>query len=156
MSRLPRCRSFRFAGPGGCGRGRYGRLRSRQGHLTPILSRRFAGPKSKESSEAIPINVVGWPGPKHFSARASSTVPRRIGDRRSNQICLGQEARKPIFKLASTVGAIGSHVQAVVEAHNDFKGLAEKLLEGMMRMKSIPRKPQPIISDRCLDLPAVI
>jgi chromosome partitioning protein len=43
-------------------------------------------------------------------------------------IPLGQEARKPIFKLTPADGAIGAHAQAVTEAKNDFKQLAEKLL----------------------------
>jgi len=46
-------------------------------------------------------------------------------------IPMGQEARKPIFHLTSADGAIGSHAQAVQEAYNDFKQLAEKLLERM-------------------------
>ena len=46
-------------------------------------------------------------------------------------IPMGQEARKPIFKLTPADGAIGSHAQAVVEAHKDFKGLEEKLIERM-------------------------
>jgi len=46
-------------------------------------------------------------------------------------IPMGQEARKPIFHLTSADGAIGSHAQAVNEAYNDFKQLAEKLLQRM-------------------------
>jgi chromosome partitioning protein len=46
-------------------------------------------------------------------------------------IPMGQEVRKPIFELTPADGAIGSHAQAVVEAYNDFKQLAEKLLERM-------------------------
>jgi chromosome partitioning protein len=50
-------------------------------------------------------------------------------------IPMGQEARKPIFQLTSADGAIGSHAQAVGEAYNDFKQLAEKLLERMKTTK---------------------
>ena len=46
-------------------------------------------------------------------------------------IPMGQEARKPIFKLTPAEGAIGSHAQAVVNAHGDFEELAKKLLERM-------------------------
>jgi chromosome partitioning protein len=46
-------------------------------------------------------------------------------------IPMGQEARKPIFKLTPADGAIGSHAQAVQDAYTDFKLLAEKLLERM-------------------------
>ncbi|MBI3655926.1 MAG: AAA family ATPase [Acidobacteria bacterium] len=56
-------------------------------------------------------------------------------------IPMGQEARKPIFKLTPADGAIGSHAQAVVEAHKDFKCLAEKLLERMKTTKSSLRTP---------------
>jgi len=44
-------------------------------------------------------------------------------------IPMGQEARKPIFRLTSADGAIGSHAQAVREAFKDFKNLAEELLK---------------------------
>jgi len=46
-------------------------------------------------------------------------------------IPMGQEARKPIFHLTSADGAIGSHAQAVQQAYNDFKQLAETLLQRM-------------------------
>lgn len=48
---------------------------------------------------------------------------------------MAQEARKPIFKLTPADGAIGSHAQAVAEAFNDFKRLAETLLERMKIMR---------------------
>lgn len=44
-------------------------------------------------------------------------------------IPMGQEARKPIFRLKSADGAIGSHAQAVQEAYKDFQHLAKKILE---------------------------
>ncbi|NLF25485.1 MAG: ParA family protein [Deltaproteobacteria bacterium] len=40
---------------------------------------------------------------------------------------MGQEKRKPIFKLTSADGAIGSHVNAVQDAKNDFEELARKI-----------------------------
>ncbi len=46
-------------------------------------------------------------------------------------IPMGQEARKPIFHLTPADGAIGSHAQAVQEAHKDFESLANKLIERM-------------------------
>jgi cellulose biosynthesis protein BcsQ len=51
-------------------------------------------------------------------------------------IPMGQEARKPIFHLTSADGAIGSHAQAVTEAHGDFLRLAEKLTERMDAVNS--------------------
>ncbi|MDP1899655.1 MAG: ParA family protein [Rubrivivax sp.] len=42
---------------------------------------------------------------------------------------MAQEARKPIFQLASADGAIGSHAAAVKDAWSDFKALAVSILE---------------------------
>ncbi len=50
-------------------------------------------------------------------------------------IPMGQEARKPVFRLTPADGAIGGHAQAVEDARKDFKHLAMKLLE---RMKLTP------------------
>ncbi|KJR42535.1 cobyrinic acid a,c-diamide synthase [Candidatus Magnetoovum chiemensis] len=49
-------------------------------------------------------------------------------------IPMAQEARKPIFHLTNADGAIGSHAQAVQDAYQDFKLLAEKLLKLMKKM----------------------
>ena len=46
-------------------------------------------------------------------------------------IPMGQEARKPIFSLTPADGAIGNHAQAVVDARNDFKRLAQALIDRM-------------------------
>jgi cellulose biosynthesis protein BcsQ len=40
---------------------------------------------------------------------------------------MAQEARKPIFKLSTADGAIGSHAAAVQEAFSDFRELADKV-----------------------------
>jgi hypothetical protein len=40
---------------------------------------------------------------------------------------MGQENRKPIFKLTSADGAIGAHANAVQDAKNDFEELARKI-----------------------------
>lgn len=42
-------------------------------------------------------------------------------------ISMGQENRKPIFKLTSADGAIGAHANAVQDAKNDFEELARKI-----------------------------
>lgn len=42
---------------------------------------------------------------------------------------LAQEARKPIFHLSPADGAIGSHAAAAQTARQDFKELAEKIIE---------------------------
>jgi cellulose biosynthesis protein BcsQ len=42
---------------------------------------------------------------------------------------MAQEARKPIFHLKPADGAIGSHLDAVIAAHRDFKTLALRLAE---------------------------
>lgn len=41
---------------------------------------------------------------------------------------MAQEVRKPLFKLTSADGAIGSHSSAVARAKDDFKALADKLI----------------------------
>lgn len=51
-------------------------------------------------------------------------------------IPMAQEWRRPIFDLTPAEGAIGSHAQAVQEAHQDFKELAEKIRERMATAKS--------------------
>lgn len=53
---------------------------------------------------------------------------------------MGQEARKPVFKLTSADGAIGSHAQAVQEAYKDFRFLAKKLLERMGEAAALRRR----------------
>ena len=44
-------------------------------------------------------------------------------------ISMGQEHRKPIFKLTAADGAIGSHAGAVQDARRDFEELAHKILD---------------------------
>lgn len=44
-------------------------------------------------------------------------------------IPMAQEHRKPIFKLSSADGAIGSHANAVQDAKKDFKELASKIAD---------------------------
>jgi len=44
---------------------------------------------------------------------------------------MGQEARKPIFRLTSADGAIGGHGQAVQDAYRDYRSLTETLLARM-------------------------
>lgn len=44
---------------------------------------------------------------------------------------MAQEARKPVFKLTSADGAIGAHSAAVMDAYDDFKTLAQRILEAM-------------------------
>lgn len=48
---------------------------------------------------------------------------------------LGQEARKPVFRLTVADGAIGSHAQAVRDAHGDFDELAKRILERIRTKK---------------------
>ena len=50
-------------------------------------------------------------------------------------IPLGQDARKPIFALATADGALGSHAVAARDAHGDFRTLVEEI---MSRMNSQP------------------
>ncbi|MEZ6017570.1 MAG: AAA family ATPase [Planctomycetota bacterium] len=50
---------------------------------------------------------------------------------------MAQEARKPIFRLSSADGAIGSHSQAVQDAWRDFEALAIKI-EGCLGLAGAP------------------
>jgi len=45
---------------------------------------------------------------------------------------MGQECRKPIFKLTSADGAIGSHANAVQAARDDFRELANRIWGRML------------------------
>ena len=40
---------------------------------------------------------------------------------------MAQEARKPIFRLTTADGAIGSHAAAARDAYTDFKALANRI-----------------------------
>jgi cellulose biosynthesis protein BcsQ len=53
-------------------------------------------------------------------------------------IPMGLEARKPIFKLTTADGAIGSHAQAVAEAYKDFKQLADIIAQRVKIVSDIP------------------
>lgn len=48
-------------------------------------------------------------------------------------IPMAQERRKPIFKLTSADGAIGSHAGAVLDAKKDFQKLADRIMRQMTR-----------------------
>ncbi len=57
-------------------------------------------------------------------------------------IPLAQEARKPIFHLASADGAIGAHAAAVWEANIDFRELANKIRQriGLITESKAPQR----------------
>ncbi|MGF1656890.1 MAG: ParA family protein [Verrucomicrobiales bacterium] len=46
---------------------------------------------------------------------------------------MAMEARKPIFKLQASDGAIGAHTNSVKACEQDFRELAERILEAMAR-----------------------
>ena len=48
-----------------------------------------------------------------------------------NLVPMAQEHRKPIFQLKPADGAIGGHANAAVEAHKDYKRLAQAIIERM-------------------------
>ena len=48
-----------------------------------------------------------------------------------NLVSMGQERRKPIFKLTSADGAVGAHANAVQDARRDFLNLAGKIAAAM-------------------------
>ncbi|WP_419919456.1 ParA family protein [Candidatus Poriferisocius sp.] len=49
---------------------------------------------------------------------------------------LAQEARKPVFKLTSADGAIGSHAVAANSAYDDFRELARNILERVPELRA--------------------
>ena len=49
---------------------------------------------------------------------------------------MGQEVRKPIFRLTSADGAIGAHAAAVQDAYKDFRTLAQSIVERMQNNSS--------------------
>lgn len=49
-------------------------------------------------------------------------------------VSLGQDARRPIFKLSVADGAIGSHAAARLEAFKDF----EELVKEILRRANVP------------------
>ncbi len=42
---------------------------------------------------------------------------------------MAQQARKPIFRLTAADGAIGSHAAAAIDARQDFRALAQKIMQ---------------------------
>ena len=60
--------------------------------------------------------------PEEDSENSLSTIKHYRG-----LVPMAQEARKPIFHLTPTDGAIGSHAASANDAHKDFKALAEKI-----------------------------
>ena len=55
---------------------------------------------------------------------------------------LSQEARKPIFKLTTADGAVGSHAIAVRNAYNDFQALARAIAVNIPELNRLP-SPTP-------------
>ena len=53
---------------------------------------------------------------------------------------MAQEKRKPIFHLKPADGAFGSHAAAVKDAYQDFRNLAEKIIDriGIEKAKTLP------------------
>ena len=46
---------------------------------------------------------------------------------------MAMEARKPIFQLKASDGAIGAHTNSVKECGNDFRKLAENIIKAMTK-----------------------
>lgn len=51
---------------------------------------------------------------------------------------LSQEARKPIFKLTTADGALGSHAVAAKNAYGDFKNLAQVIMKNIPELNRAP------------------
>jgi cellulose biosynthesis protein BcsQ len=55
---------------------------------------------------------------------------------------MAQEARRPVFALRNSDGAIGSHTQTVQKAYRDFSTLAIKIARRMAAVDDPPRPPR--------------
>ena len=55
---------------------------------------------------------------------------------------MSQEARKPIFKLTTADGALGSHAAAAKNAYSDFESLAEKVAQHIPQLGCAPSPTQ--------------
>ncbi len=64
------------------------------------------------------------PTPEQDAEHALATVKHY-----RSLVPMAQEARKPIFRLTTADGAIGSHAAAASDARHDFEVLAKKILE---------------------------
>jgi hypothetical protein len=87
-----------------------------------------------------------WVGriPQEYRARILAEEPGSIISPADDPYCLatvkhyrslvpmGQEVRKPIFKLTPADGAIGSHAASVRDALRDFQNLAQTIAEKIM------------------------
>lgn len=71
-------------------------------------------------------SILGEVAISHITQEADPYCLATIKHYRS-LIPMAQEHRKPIFKLTSADGAIGSHANAVQDARKDFKQLAERI-----------------------------
>ena len=52
---------------------------------------------------------------------------------------LSQEARKPIFRLKASDGAVGSHAKAALDARRDFETLAGRIAAASWNSPTPPR-----------------
>ena len=73
--------------------------------------------------EAVLQEPAGAPAPTSDDPHCLGTIKHY-----RSLIPMAQEHRKPIFKLTSADGAIGSHAGAVQDARRDFRELAGKIL----------------------------
>ncbi len=110
-----------------------------QGKITPlgyILMRH--GVKSNKPAKSygrwinrMPMeyrqSMLNEPNPVAIDPNTDSYCLAMLKDYRS-LMPMAQEARKPMFLLKSTDGAIGAHQGAVEECYADFKALAERML----------------------------
>ena len=77
--------------------------------------------------EQMPGEYSKWVLGKEWDSHPTSHLLAHLKDYHS-LMPLAQEARKPMFSLASADGAIGAHQGAVVACHNDFVQLTEKII----------------------------
>lgn len=74
-------------------------------------------------------NMLGEPSPPEDLSTADDPHCLATLKHYRSLVPLGQEVRKPIFRLTVADGAIGSHAQAVRDAYRDFEALLKQVLE---------------------------
>ena len=83
--------------------------------------------------EAYSKSIIGDPSSSQVGSSPSPILqldPYRLASLKNYRslVPMGQEAHKPIFKLTSADGAIGSHNAAVQHAYQAFHNLANEIL----------------------------
>ena len=78
--------------------------------------------------ESVLNERSGWSGNPNDDEHLLATMKNY-----HSLVPFAQDARKPIFHLKPADGAIGGHINAVIRCGNDFKNLADKIVDAIER-----------------------